>query len=866
MDNVILNQILPFLSFGMMVVFAVFLVFGMLFGLGRGAKRSVIRLITFVGLLLVAFFVTPYIANWVLELNVQIYGQTPREIVTDLSNRLVQFLQENLGDYIVPFQDYIKEYALSIVFAGLNLVLFFALYLIVKPVSWIIYSIIVHFAAPKCDRDGKRLPKYAGWGLLVGALQGVMLFVIFMFPFNGVIGVVNQAAAYQNAQNQNEHHIVTAAAGHYIDSDDFDFNGVKIGEFLNQVDQPLQMYNNFMKYSGLQYLSNKAFEYQLTIRVKDAEDINLVHDLNSGFELFVDVQDVMRVVEKVQNAYDNGRLDLTSLTENDYQVLRKFVNKAFDLQILNVANELLGDMDKIFATPFNNDLTKLEGTDVYANSLYGVLIKQATTNRTFNYTLEPGEVAPTNYAQFAKGLQTTIQYISHQKLNLVRDDIINVIDFVEALGAYQIKYDGDGLPADKSTTLVAAVAQGNLGVKDYFDLVTAKLVHPYGKYPSGTLLINVLGERLKNFSAVRMLGLKDFDNLLLYNKAMDHTFDNDQKMKTLVNDLITMFFGENAFDHQDAHGDKIDGNWEKLGRDLVDVAQVLRNYVTIIDDINNIQAELIRDGKAEEGPTAQPKALLEYLSRLVISQTEYEAGQDTIYEGMLYDDVKFQKVDELAEALFKIVNDFQPVKTFIVSKLDDMQVGDMSTYVQTLTTMLNQNELADWQSTLHSVVNLAKLINQSPLADLLTNFEGATNMDALNAEDFMDVITEMDASDVSNALSNIMAVPEIGDMVQETLTNVLGQLEDQDSEEMKQSIEQYLLEHRDDGVTIDDHAVEAIQTQITVLQGVLNQFDAATYDTLSEEEQTALKETELPNEIGELWRVVQGILHPESHD
>ncbi len=865
MDNAIFDQILPYLSLGMMIIFAVFLVLGMLFGLGRGAKRSVIRLVTFVGLLIVAFLVTPYVANWVLELNVQINGQTPREIVTDLSDRLVQFLQENFGDYVVPFQDYIKEYALSITFAGLNLVLFFVLYLIIKPISWVIYVTIAHFAAPKRDRNGKRLPKHAGWGLLVGALQGVMLFVLFMFPLNGVVGIVDHAAAYKAAQNQSESHLATASAGHYVDSDDFDFNGVKIGEFLNQVNQPLQMYQNFMEYTGLQYLSNQAFEYQLTIRVKDADDINLVHDLNSGVELFVDAQDVMRVVEKFQGAYDNGRLDLTALNEKDYQVLRKFINKAFDLQILNVANELLGDMDKIFATPFNNDLTKLEGTDVYANSLYGVIIQQATTTRTFNYTLEPGEVAPTNYAQFAKGLQATIQYISEQRLNLVRDDIINVINFMEALGAYPIKYEGDGLPANESTTLIVAVAQGNLAVKDYFNLVTARLVRPYGKYALDTPLLNVLGERLKDFSTVKMLGLKDFDNLLLYSKAMDHTFDNDQKMKTLVSDLIPLFLGENAFDHQDEHGSKVDGNWEILGRDLLDVAQVLRNYVTIADDLNNIQAELIRDGKVEDGPAAQPKALLEYLSRLVISETEYHAGEDTIYEGMSYDDVKFQKVDELVEALYKIMNDFQPVKTFVISKLEDMQTGDMSAYIQNLTEMFDK-DLNEWQSTLRSIVNMAKLINQSPLADLLTNFEDPTTISNLNAEDFMEVVTNMDASDVTDVLSNIMDVPEIGDKVQETLTNVLGELDDQDSEEIKQSIQQYLSEQSDEGVTIDDDDIEAVQNQITALQGVLNQFDATTYNALSEEEQSALKETELPGAIGALWGVVQGILHGESHD
>jgi hypothetical protein len=211
------------------------------------------------------------------------------------------------------------------------------------------------------------------------------------------------------------------------------------------------------------------------------------------------------------------------------------------------------------------------------------------------------------------------------------------------------------------------------------------------------------------------------------------------------------------------------------------------------------------------------------------------------------------------------MNDFQPVKTFVISKLEDMQTGDMSAYIQNLTEMFDK-DLNEWQSTLRSIVNMAKLINQSPLADLLTNFEDPTTISNLNAEDFMEVVTNMDASDVTDVLSNIMDVPEIGDKVQETLTNVLGELDDQDSEEIKQSIQQYLSEQSDEGVTIDDDDIEAVQNQITALQGVLNQFDATTYNALSEEEQSALKETELPGAIGALWGVVQGILHGESHD
>ena len=199
----------------MLTVFVVFVVAGALFGMGRGVKRAGLRLIIYVGLLLVAFFITPLVVNGVLHVNLKIAGYTPDEAVAYGSEQLVKFLQQNLGDYIVPFQDYIKDYALGIVLAFLNLAVFYALYFVVKFVGLIIYAIMAHYMAPKRTKDGKKLPKHAGWGALVGALQGVLLFVIFLFPINGLVGIVNHVGEYaaQQADSTPVHTQASVAVG-----------------------------------------------------------------------------------------------------------------------------------------------------------------------------------------------------------------------------------------------------------------------------------------------------------------------------------------------------------------------------------------------------------------------------------------------------------------------------------------------------------------------------------------------------------------------------------------------------------------------------------------------------------------------------
>ena len=485
MDNPILNQITPYLSLGMLTVFLVFVLIGVLFGLGRGAKRAGLRLIIFGSLLILAFFLTPLIVNGTLNINFKIAGYTPREFVDYASERLIEFLQQNLGDYVVPFQDYIKDYALGIVLAVLNIVVFYALYFVVKFIGWLIYAIVVHFAAPKRDKEGKKLPKHAGWGALIGAIQGVFLFVIFLFPINGLVGVVNHAAEYAEQQSTDGGQVQTQAVSAPVMDGENSWNQEQVKEFLQKMNGPLKVYNNFMKYSGMQFLSTKGFEYQMTVRVENGDDINLIHDLNSGAELFLDAKDVMKVVEKLENSTQSGYLDLSTLTTKDYQVLRDFINKAFDLQILNVANQLLEDMDKIFQQPFNDNLEKLPGTEIYANSIYGLLIKNNVTEREVE----------NKYAKYADGLQAAIQYVGEQKLDLVRKDLINTIDFIEALNIYQVSYEGLATP----DTMTKFLAQGGLGVKDYFNLSTAKLVKPYGSYEVGEYLINVLGDRLTKF-------------------------------------------------------------------------------------------------------------------------------------------------------------------------------------------------------------------------------------------------------------------------------------------------------------------------------------------------------------------------------
>ena len=822
----------------MLIVFAVFVVLGMLFGLGRGAKRASIRLVILVGLLVVAFLVTPLISQALLGSDIEVMGRTPAQSVDDVSDAIVKYLQENFGDYVKPFESYIKDYAVGIVLAIVNVALFLVLYFVIKIFSWSIYAVVARFAAPKRDRNGNKLERHRVGGLLVGAVQGVLLFVILLFPVNGIVAMVNQAAIYEAKQTNETQSTTQVAAVGGVDFTD-DGNGFDYGAMLEKYNKPMQSYNNFMKYSGLEFLSQKALEYQLTVRVANGKNINLVHDINSSFELVVDAKTVSKVVKKFQNAYQNGRLDLTEITSEDYRVMRQFLDKAFNLQILNVANNLLADMEKILSEPYNDNLTMLAGTDIYENSIYGMIIKSATTERVFTYPdLAEGETAPTNYAQFAKGLRAGVNYVADRQLNLVHDDLINILNLVEMCDNYEIIYEGV-----EKTTLTQALAQNGLGVKDYLDLTTARLTKAQDNYAKGTPLINIIGTRLTQFSLVQLIGQNDFDNLFLYNKMLDNTFSGDHDLQTLVNDLIPMFVGENALTHTRSNGTLVQGNWERLGSVMLDVSGVLSDYVNIMDKINQNKAELVADaqakGKTLDNGVAQARAVLKYMADLAISKDYFEAHPEEFTATTYNDDVKYQKIDELTNALYRLVNEFPPVKTFLISKLETMKTGEEGDYMQMLIDMLNK-EKTEWKSTLASIVNVADVINNSALGDLIDKFSNAESIDDLAGE-FFDAVNDLDASDVADMLTDLMDIPEVSNTVQNALNDILSEVEDPDK----------LHE-----VFGPDANIGEVQTNINSLQQTLDNLQN---NALTDEEIENLKHN-LQTNIGDLWGVVQGLM------
>ncbi len=754
------DYVLQYASVALLGVLAVFIGFGMLTGASRGFKRSTLRLVTFVGLLLAVFFLTPVIINAFLAIDVKIVGRTPNEWVHFVSDQLVVFLKDNFGSYVAPFGSYIGEFALGLVLAVVNIILFAILYMVMKFISWIIYTILANIWAPVRDRNGNKYPKNALGGMLVGALQGVALFLFFMLPVNGLLGVVHTAVQYQNENSINTLQVAEVASDESGDE-------VELEKIMNKIDGSLTVYHNVMKYCGLQFLSDKAFEFQLTVRIQEGTSINLVHDINSAWELYVDSKTLVPLVEDIMKTRD-----LTQLTTQDYQLLRRVVNKTFDLHVLRLADWVLGDLDKILNTPFEEESTTLlEGTDIYVDSIYGSLIQQAATKREV-------EVGANNYAEFAKGVRALINYVADQKLDLVRHDVLKLIDVVEAMNTCQIKTDGTTI------TLMQAINQTDFDDwQEVLELLTARLAKKYDNYATNTAVMTVLGDDLKDFALIKMLGLNDVENIIVYNNLLDQ---GDVDMMGLVADLAKLFLGENAFNHN-----SVEGNWEKLGNLLLDLADVVHDNTTLIDDIKDLT-----NGEMSLS------AMTNLVTNLTITEDYYNTHLAE-FNGKTYDEVKFQKVDQILDVVYDVLHSFEPVNNFLHNRLTDMN-SEENELLTMLIDLLNA-ERAELKDTFHGLVRAANLMNNETISSLVENLQNGTD-EPLTTEDLAKVLdaveSELDADTVCDIVDTVINLPEIGDTVKDTMSSVLDQVDDAKVNEI----------FADENGDVDEAVTDSIQT------------------------------------------------------
>lgn len=717
-----LDQFLTYLPAVLFGIFAVFLVFGMLFGAGRGAKRSLIRLLTLTGFILIVFLITPSLSQWVYGWDISIAGNTPAGWVEEM----VQSLRQNESTaYLAPFVPYIKEVVIGLAFALINIILFLLLYLLVKPLSWIVYCILAGIIAPKRNAKGKRNPKHAGWGLLIGAVQGVVLFFFFMLPVNSLVSMTAEIAAYEGYNQATVQTITTDDDTSTTESDTDKETGITatLPEVVQKISQATQGYQNVLRYTGLESVSRWAFNYQMTVQTNDVS-INVGKDLVTGAELVVDLNALEPLYDRLWES-DDFAAGLATFSHQDFEAVRYIINKVFDFEILKVGDIIFKNFDNILAASISGDETLLAGTDdVCQDSIYGRLAQNYASTRIEN--------APANFVQ---GLRAMVGYITEQQFNLVKNDLLQMVNITEDLSILPVAYPDAAHP----TSILSALTQADLMPVDYFDILLAPVTTTDHKHGTNAVALDVLFDGFRGLNAYKIISRKDANNIMLYGNWFDETnFDaaNLPNPQKFLRTFSASFMGVTA-----------DKTWDDFQNVSKTVLRLARDFADFNDRITAITERLQDKYPNATDSELASQALMTYLAELTDDQ-----------------------IDELAEGLNQLVFTFEPVTEYAREVVDSFPSDD---FRPLLVKLLETRDVETWRSTLRSIRNMVIVVNQTQ--DLLNEIMNIDFSDPNATKQLMDKLVDevngADPTQIAGVVYDLLTVGEMNETVEKVLTD-----------------------------------------------------------------------------------------------
>lgn len=163
-----------YLELGIWAITGIALVLSIIMGLARGGRRATLRLVLVFVCAVATFLLKGIVTDTVMTMNITINDTT-----TTIQQYVLEMLPEEmqqLGESVV----------LPLVSMIINVVVFLALFWALKLLSWIIlYPICKIFVK-------KGAKKHAGFGALIGLVQGVVIALCFCVPISGMVVQMNK--------------------------------------------------------------------------------------------------------------------------------------------------------------------------------------------------------------------------------------------------------------------------------------------------------------------------------------------------------------------------------------------------------------------------------------------------------------------------------------------------------------------------------------------------------------------------------------------------------------------------------------------------------------------------------------------------
>jgi len=283
-------------------LFLTFAIFGFVVGWIRGFSKALMRFIMVMIVSVIVFFVVPPITKALLTLDISnlnivigdVHVVTVQDLVTDMLRNIP--IVEDLIESSPTLESIIELMPQLII----NIVLFVLCFFIFKWVSMIFYWIFGAIFFSKKKMAGK--DKHNFIGAVIGAIQGVLVVVVFLVPFYGVIETVkpfiNVATQEQQVAGEPQAFNANVYYAEPQDSTDDEENT------LEQTAKEIKKYTDAFENNWVSKLFNVTGIKKLSVAMFD--NLTTVENKTLKFELRQEVKTLAEAYPYIAEIQENG--------------------------------------------------------------------------------------------------------------------------------------------------------------------------------------------------------------------------------------------------------------------------------------------------------------------------------------------------------------------------------------------------------------------------------------------------------------------------------------------------------------------------------------------------------------------------------
>ena len=381
------------IALGLLGALFAFLIGGVLCGMLRGAKRTTVRIVTLVVCFSLALLFAPVMANMLYSMQIKLpNGLTLKEWIVDLVGG------NNVGEIAIRTMPEAADFVFNLPLVILNFVSFFLLLLAFRGISFIFYKIISGHVVPKTDDLGEKVQHSKLYGALVGAAQGLVIFMFFFVPVNGLVFALNQMDSYRPALA--EVNLYEKGWGDAITDSMVDVN-----KAIHDVNSGMQKsaYGVITKFSGVQAVSSVAFDYLCSVDA-GGKKVNLKKDVVAASKLSRDVAALYKRFDGM-----SGVVELTQITDAEYKEIKSVIKRVFDIDLIRV----------LLNADFSGFISELD-----------VLEKATFVPGGDKIVVGESGESVTIQAEYNQAIYTAL---SRLNANFVRDDLLKIVDIVQLI-------------------------------------------------------------------------------------------------------------------------------------------------------------------------------------------------------------------------------------------------------------------------------------------------------------------------------------------------------------------------------------------------------------------------------------------------